>query len=113
MVGNGRPCLVAIVIPETVAWEKFATEHNFDPALLGDEAVRLIILARIHRTTTHLAGPAQIRAAIVGAETWTTKNGFLTPTLKVRRDAVAKRYASEIVDLYRALGAASREDAAR
>ena len=113
VVGNGRPCLVAIVIPETVAWEKFATEHNFDPALLGDEAVRLIILARIHRTTTHLAGPAQIRAAIVGAETWTTKNGFLTPTLKVRRDAVAKRYASEIFDLYRALGAASREDAAR
>ncbi len=113
VVGDGRPCLVAIVIPETVAWERFAAEHNFDPVLPGDEAARRIVLARIHRTTTHLAVPAQIRAVVVDGEPWTTTNGLLTPTLKVRRDAVAKRYAGEIEDRYLALDATNREGAAR
>ncbi len=113
VVGNGRPCLLAIVILETVAWERLAAEHNVDPALPGNEAARRIVLARIHRMTAHLPVPARIRAVVVDAETWTTENGLLTPTLKVRRDAVAKRYAREIDDLYRALEVASREGGAR
>ena len=32
---------------------------------------------------------------------WTTADAILTPTLKVRRDAVKRRYAHEIEALYR------------
>jgi long-chain acyl-CoA synthetase len=113
VLGNGRPCLVAVVIPETEAWERFAIEHNVDAALPGDEAARRIVLARINGTTTHLAVSAQIRAVVIDAETWAPENGLLTPTLKVRRNAVAKRYAGEIEDLYRALDATNREGAAQ
>jgi long-chain acyl-CoA synthetase len=113
IVGDGRPCLVAIVIPETEAWRRFAAEHKFEPTLPGDETARRLVLAYIRPRTAHLATPAQVRAVVVGCEPWTTANGLLTPTLKVRRDAVAKRYAGEIAELYQTLGTANREDAAR
>ena len=37
---------------------------------------------------------------IVAPEPWTVENGLLTPTLKVRREQVLKRFAGEIEKVY-------------
>jgi long-chain acyl-CoA synthetase len=34
------------------------------------------------------------------AEPWTAENGLLTPTLKLRREALSKAFAQEILELY-------------
>ncbi|MCK6452586.1 MAG: hypothetical protein L6R19_17325 [Alphaproteobacteria bacterium] len=33
-------------------------------------------------------------------DAWTTENGLLTPTLKIKRDRLERRYAAEIDRLY-------------
>ena len=38
------------------------------------------------------------RIVVVG-ESWTVDNGLLTPTLKIRREAIERRYAMHIVDV--------------
>jgi long-chain acyl-CoA synthetase len=40
------------------------------------------------------------RRAIVRPEPWTVENGLLTPTLKVKRNDVLKRFAREIEAVY-------------
>ena len=41
------------------------------------------------------------------AEEFTTENGMLTPTLKIRRRAVTDKYGAEIEDLYKKGGKAA------
>ncbi|MDX3537444.1 hypothetical protein PV721_24350 [Streptomyces sp. MB09-01] len=47
-----------------------------------------------------LSRPARIRAFHILPEDFTTAAGTLTPTLKLRRAAVAERYAEVIEELY-------------
>ena len=34
------------------------------------------------------------------SESWTIENGLLTPTMKVKRDAIEKRYADKVARWY-------------
>jgi long-chain acyl-CoA synthetase len=81
LIGDRRPYLVMLVAPE----------GNPAPALLLDEVTaRLTGLARVERPK---------RLAIVEGG-FTTENGFLTPTLKVRRRAVQQAHASLLDEMY-------------
>jgi hypothetical protein len=46
---------------------------------------------------------AQVRAVHLVLEPWTVQAGLLTPTLKIKRQAVEARYANEIEALYATL----------
>jgi len=49
-----------------------------------------------------VAWVARVRRVIVAPEPWTVENGLLTPTLKIRREQVLKRFADEIDSVYAA-----------
>jgi hypothetical protein len=55
---------------------------------------------------------AQVRAVHLVLEPWTVQAGLLTPTLKIKRQAVEARYASEIEALYATLKEAHKGPAA-
>lgn len=43
----------------------------------------------------------RVRRVVALQEAWTVENGLLTPTMKVKRDAVLARYAQRIGEIYR------------
>ena len=47
-----------------------------------------------------LADYEQLRMIVVAKEPWSIENGCLTPTMKIKRNVVNKKYASNIDALY-------------
>lgn len=64
---------------------------------LPDEAT---IIDRANRQLHAFPGYARIRVARAVEGPWTVENGLLTPTLKVRRHEVERRYAAIIAAMY-------------
>jgi len=80
LVGEGRPFLLLVAVAKGVD----------EKALVKRANERLKAFPRYVR----------VRRAIVAPEPWTVENGLLTPTLKVRREQVLKRFADEIEKVY-------------
>ncbi len=100
VVGDGRPCLVAIVVIGREAWLDLAARTGLDPSQPNAAPAISKLLERIAKRTAHLSRSAQIRDVIVAAEPWTVRNGRLTPTLKIKRRAIEKCNSVEIAAAY-------------
>jgi long-chain acyl-CoA synthetase len=59
------------------------------------------LLRRVNAQTKHLPRYARVRRVISVEESWTTENGLLTPTLKIKRSVVLERYREKIEAAYR------------
>ena len=68
--------------------------------MLRSEQVEEIVLERISAQIHAFPGYAQIRRAAVLPEALTIENGFLTPTMKVKREKVLQAYQSDFDRLY-------------
>lgn len=67
-------------------------------------------LQRVLETCNRDASEYQkLRKVIVVREEWTSENGLLTPTLKMKRDQIAKKYETGLRDLYERDEPVSRE----
>ncbi|WP_251072951.1 hypothetical protein [Streptomyces sp. ISL-43] len=63
-------------------------------------AVRALVAEAVEAANATVSRPARVRAFRVLPGEFTVEAGTLTPTLKLRRRAVAERYATEIEELY-------------
>ncbi|MEU8435298.1 long-chain fatty acid--CoA ligase [Streptomyces sp. NPDC029216] len=102
LIGDRRPhpvALIALDAEETAAW---AARESLDlgPTPSTHPALRAHLERAVATANATLSRPARIRAFHVLAEELSIETGTLTPTLKLRRPAVAQRYASEIEALY-------------
>ena len=70
------------------------------PVRAGDDVQRAVE-PRMTAATSALPRHGQPRRAILTLTPWTTANGLLTPTLKLKRRNVEARFADEIAALYR------------
>ncbi|UQA90932.1 AMP-dependent synthetase/ligase [Streptomyces halobius] len=102
MVGDRRPYPVALITldPEEIAHWADRTGTSLGDAPVRHPAVRALVQEAVDAANERAARPARIRAFAILAEDLTVESGDLTPTLKVRRAAVAERYAAEIDALY-------------
>lgn len=101
--GANREFNVALVIPDFEVLEPWAANKGLPrkPAELAKSPeVRGLISAEIDRLSADLKGYERIRSFHVGEEDFTTENGMLTPTLKLKRRIVQKRYGDAIESLY-------------
>jgi long-chain acyl-CoA synthetase len=80
LVGEGRPFLTLVAV----------TKESDEKQLVKRANDQLKAFPRY----------ARVRRAIVTPEPWTVENGLLTPTLKIRREQVLKRFADEIDAVY-------------
>jgi long-chain acyl-CoA synthetase len=110
VIGEGRPCLVAVVSLNPRRWTSAASELGVDAR--APTMASAAILQRINRLLCDLPRHAQVRAVHPVLEPWTIQQGVLTPTLKIKRQAVEERYADEIAALYEALKEARKSAAA-
>jgi long-chain acyl-CoA synthetase len=100
--GDNRPHNVALVVPDRSAledWAKQAGRALADP--LQDPEVHELVRAELERCSRTFRSFERPRAFALLDEDFTTANGLLTPTLKLKRSAVLARYRAQIEALYR------------
>jgi long-chain acyl-CoA synthetase len=103
VVGEGRPHLGAILVLTPGEWEKVAVSldlHAHDPAALASPVAKNYVINRIKAAVRGFPKYARVRAVYLTLEPWSVENGLLTPTLKLKRPEVKKRFEDEITKLY-------------
>jgi long-subunit acyl-CoA synthetase (AMP-forming) len=103
-VGDGRPYNVALLVLDPDAVPVFARAQGLEGVtaaeLAAREDVRAVLGAAVEEANGHLARVEQIkRFAILGDE-WLPGGTELTPTMKLKRAPISRKYASEIEALY-------------
>ncbi|HEU0234067.1 MAG TPA: long-chain fatty acid--CoA ligase [Gallionella sp.] len=101
--GEAHPYLVALAVVNAEVWQHFAKEAGVRadmPEAMVDSRVEGRVLKRIALSLRGFPGYAHVRRVLLLQEPWTMENGLLTPTLKLKRDRVAKQFAAQIKHLY-------------
>lgn len=86
-------CVIGSGLPHPVALVQLAEGSSLQPR----EEVRTSLKATVDGVNPHLESHETVDAVIVVTEPWTTENDALTPTLKIKRHVLEKRF-SESVD---------------
>ncbi|HYI18189.1 MAG TPA: long-chain fatty acid--CoA ligase [Solirubrobacteraceae bacterium] len=103
VLGDGRPYLVALLTLDPDEIPALAARLGLDPDLrrmAGDPRVRAAVGAAVGDVNASVARIEQIKRFAILDEELTQDEGELTPTLKVKRAAVAARFADRIAGLY-------------
>jgi len=99
--GANRPYNIAVLVPEFEALGKWAQEKGvaIDKASSSPE-VRELMAGEVERFSGKFKGYEKPHKFVVADEEFTTDNGMLTPTMKLKRVNVLSRYKSQIDALY-------------
>jgi long-chain acyl-CoA synthetase len=105
VVGDGRPYVACLITLDEEALAAWKTRHGHPAgASAADLAANPALLAEIqaavddaNKTVSQAEG---IRRFRVLAGDFTEQDGYLTPSLKIRRNAIVKDFAREIDELY-------------
>jgi long-chain acyl-CoA synthetase len=103
VIGDRRPFLVAVVTLDPEEAAKYASEHGLppDPAVLAENAeVKASIDKHVEKINEKFARVEQVKKVEILPQDLSQEGGELTPTMKVKRNVVADKYASEIEALY-------------
>jgi len=103
IIGEGRPFLAALIVPEPSHWRHFAEGLGLDPddsASLRDRRVQEHVAHRISEQLRDFPGYAQVRRAVLLGEAWSVENGYLTPTLKTKRKLIIEHCQELIREIY-------------
>ena len=87
--GHNRPFLIAIIIP------------NETLLIDNDNFLKENLQTILNNVNKNLSQTKKIRKFISSNEVFSTDNGQLTPTLKIKRHVIANRYKDEINNLYK------------
>jgi long-chain acyl-CoA synthetase len=104
VIGDRRPYLIGLVTLDEEEVEKLAAESDSvpdDPALWPDnDLIRKRISDHIDRVNERVARVEQVKKFKILPRDLSQEGGELTPTLKVKRNVVAEKYAGEVEELY-------------
>jgi long-chain acyl-CoA synthetase len=104
LVGDRHKFASALIAPNFAALEPWAQQHGIVASSRGDLAVDPKVRAEyqsiIDQVNATLANFETIKRFRLVPDEWTLDTGELTPSLKLRRRIVEKKYAREIADFY-------------
>jgi long-subunit acyl-CoA synthetase (AMP-forming) len=105
-VGDRRPCNVALIVLDPDAAVAFAREHGLEQtaiaALADNDEVHAAVGAAVEQANQTLARVEQIKRFAILDGDWLPDGDELTPTMKLKRKPIQKKYAAEIDALYSA-----------
>ena len=104
VVGHGRQFPSALIVPDFARLEQFASASGIatldHTELTRHESVHRLLEEEVRAACKDLAQYERIKKILVMDREFSIENGEITPTLKVRRKEVERRYAAEIQQLY-------------
>jgi long-chain acyl-CoA synthetase len=102
--GDNKPYNVALVCADMAAVKKFAQEQGLGSqsgdALLENPRVRDLFKKELETHSADFKGFEAVKDFVIIGEDFTTDNGMLTPSLKVKRRKVMEKYGKLIEGLY-------------
>jgi long-chain acyl-CoA synthetase len=106
VVGDARPfiaCLVTLDVQALPAWLAQQGRPADTPVadIVGDPALTAEIQRAVDDANEAVSRAESIRRFTVLAEDWTEADGRITPSMKLKRDAVMADFADEVEALYR------------
>jgi long-subunit acyl-CoA synthetase (AMP-forming) len=103
-IGDRRPYNVALLVLEPEAVLAWGRQHGLDDSSVAwiarDERLLSEVAAAVEQANRRLARVEQIKRFEVLSEEWLPGGDELTPTMKLRREPIAQKYASQIGALY-------------
>ncbi|WP_210583916.1 long-chain fatty acid--CoA ligase [Streptomyces sp. GESEQ-35] len=116
VVGDNRPCVGALITldPEFLAhWRGVLALPSDTPSRDAREenALREEIARAVAAANSSVSRSESIRVFRVLPEPFALSNGLLTPSMKLRRDAIVEHYAFEIDAMYQARSRSWRQGA--
>jgi long-chain acyl-CoA synthetase len=107
IVGEKRPFLIALIVPDFVKLKEFAVEHGISTAtnrqLIENKEIVQIYEKLLRNISRQLATHEKVRKFLLVDEPFTLENGMMTPTMKLKRKEIIKKFNPEIDNLYNAL----------
>ena len=104
VVGDGRPFIGALVTLDAEMLPGWLSMHDLPPMDVQTAAANIQVLAALDRAVARanqaVSRAESIRKIRVLTTDFTEQNGYLTPSLKVKRAQVLKDFADEIDELY-------------
>ncbi|MEV0176166.1 AMP-dependent synthetase/ligase [Streptomyces sp. NPDC050803] len=115
VVGDNRPCVGALITldPDFVRWWRGTQVPRTDaPSRDAREAnaLREEVARAVAAANSAVSRSESIRVFRVLAQPFDLSNGLLTPSMKLRRDAIVRHYALEIDAMYQARTRTPREN---
>ena len=101
--GDRRPYLVAVVVPHPELLESIARSRGVAPVLSDlqdDPDLAKAVAAAVTRVNAELSPVERVRRFTLAREAFTTANGQMTPTLKIKRHAIRQAYGEALLKLY-------------
>ncbi len=104
LVGDGRMFLAALIVPEFEGLREYAVKHGISFSLSSDlvrtPEVRKLFEKEIQHLQRDLPTYERVRRFELLPVQLTVEGGEITPTLKVKRKVVEKKYADLIEKMY-------------
>jgi len=100
VLGEGRPFVSALAVLNRQAWCSLADARGLQADALHGAEARRTVLDRLQVRLAPFPSYARVRQVWLSLDPWTTDNGLVTPTLKLRRRQLEQRFAREIEALY-------------
>jgi long-chain acyl-CoA synthetase len=103
VVGEGRSFLAALLVLNADLWPSLAADYGLEsdrsdslrePRLVKD------ILKRVREDLRDFPGYAKIRRATLILEPWSIDNGMMTPTMKLKRQAILDHHRQQVELMY-------------
>jgi long-chain acyl-CoA synthetase len=102
--GDQRPHLVALIVPDqdfVKAYAKVEGKSHHLAELAEDKDFQEVFGAAMKRINNRLSPIERIRRFKIMHEPFTIESGMMTPTLKLKRQAIYRAFETEIADLYK------------
>jgi long-chain acyl-CoA synthetase len=102
VLGNGRPYPIALICPNwTLVRLELPLPANSEPEELAKrDDVHRFLAGEVRKETHALAGYEQVRRIVVVPREFSVEGGELSPSMKIKRRVVERRYAGEIEQAY-------------
>lgn len=103
VVGEGKAYLSLLAVVNRERWVAAMHERGLSaewPESLHASQAKAYALQRVTQQIQSFPGFARIRRVALLSEAWSTDNGLLTPTLKVKRAKVLERHRKDFDALY-------------
>ena len=101
LYGADKPYCVLMVVPNVSALENEAKTRGFEYSNIEDDPrVHALLKQEVTDRSRDLHSYMRPKKLLILAEDFTVSNGFLTPSLKVRRQEVIRKYMGRLAKMY-------------
>ncbi len=107
IIGEKRPFLIALIVPEFGKIKEFAAAEGIqvtsNKELIQHKSVQQLFEKLMRTVSRQLATHEKVRKFLLVDDAFTIENGHMTPTLKLKRKDIINKYAAEIDKVYNTL----------